>query len=321
MADLRTTYMGIQLKNPLIIGANNLTSEPEKAKRMEDSGAAAIVYRSLFEEQVQWENRHLFEDGKDGLLELKKGEKYPSTDTFLEELRKTKDALSIPVFGSLNAVNFESWIEYAKKIEQTGVDGLEINLYYVPNDFELMGRAIIQEKLDIVEAVINATQIPVAVKLSPFYTNPLYVIKEMDKLGADAFILFNKLFQPEVNVETEEMRLPDTLSSSDEHNLPLRYTGLAYGNIDADICSSRGIYNAENAIAMILAGANTFQIVSSIYKHGCDRIGYILKGIEEWMDKKSYSSLADFRGKLSRQNIKDPHVYRRAQYVDILLHG
>ncbi len=321
MLDLKTTYMGIELKNPLIIGANNLTSNLEKAKKMEDSGAAAIVFRSLFEEQVQLENRHLFEDGQDGLLELKEGVSYPSTDNFLNELRKTKEALSIPVFGSLNAVNFESWIEYAKKIEQTGVDGLEINLYYVPNDFELTGRAIIQEKLDIVEAVIRATSIPVAVKLSPFFTNPLYVIKEMDKLGADAFVLFNKLFQPEVNVDTLEMRLPDTLSSPDEHSLPLRYTGLTYGNINADICSSRGIYTAESAIAMLLVGAQTIQVVSAIYKHGCGRISHILQGMKAWMEVKGYHSLEDFRGKLSRQNIKDPWVYKRAQYVDILLHG
>ena len=321
MADLKTKYMGIELKNPIIIGANNLTSELDKAKKMEDSGAAAIVYRSLFEEQVQLDNLHLFEDGFDGRLELKDGKSYPSTDKFLNELRKTKEALSIPIFGSLNAIHFESWIEFAKKIEQTGVDGLEINLYYVPNDFELMGRAIIQEKLDIVEAVIKTVNIPVAIKLSPFYTNPLYVIKEMDKLGADAFVLFNKLFQPEVDIKSEKMIFPDNLSCPDEHNLPLRYTGLVYGNINADICASRGIFSAENAIAMILAGANTVQTVSSIYKHGCVKIEEIVKGLEHWMDQKGYTTIDDFRGKLSRKNIKDPMVYRRAQYVDILLHG
>jgi dihydroorotate dehydrogenase (fumarate) len=198
---------------------------------------------------------------------------------------------------------------------------LEINLYYVPNDFELMGRAIIQEKLDIVEAVIKAVNIPVAIKLSPFYTNPLYVIKEMDKLGADAFVLFNKLFQPEVDIKSEKMIFPDNLSCPDEHNLPLRYTGLVYGNINADICASRGIFSAENAIAMILAGANTVQTVSSIYKHGCGKIEEIIKGIDFWMDQKGYNTIDDFRGKLSRKNIEDPMVYRRAQYVDILLHG
>ena len=237
----------------------------------------------------------------------------------LMNLVRAKKAVDIPVFASLNAINFESWIEYSKKIEQTGVDGLEINFYSVPTDFELMGRSIIHEKFDILEAVKKAVKIPVAVKLSPFYTNPLYVIKEMDKLGADGFVLFNKLFQPEIDIDTEKLRFPYNLSVSDDSRLPLRFAGLIYGNINAGVCSSRGIFTGEDVISMILAGADCVQVVSTLYKNGIDQIGSILKDVERWMEDKGYKTLDDFRGKMSRKNIDDHFAYRRAQYVDILM--
>jgi len=232
---------------------------------------------------------------------------------------KAKEALSIPLIASLNAVHFESWVEYSKKIEETGVDALEINFYSVPTDLEIMGKAIIHEKIDILEAVKNAVNIPVAVKLSPYYTNPLYVIKEMDKLNADGFVLFNKLFQPEIDIDKEEMRFPYNLSHHDESRLPLRFAGLLYGNIDATICSSRGIFTGEDVISMILAGADCVQVVSTLYKYGIDQITAILTDINRWMESKNYKKPDDFRGKMSRQNIQDPFAYRRAQYVDILM--
>ncbi len=325
MTNLVTKYMGIELKNPVIVGACNLVINVDNLKRMEDAGAAGIVYKSLFEEQIQLENLQMFEEMQAfGNSNVESGGLFPDIEhagpeEYLMKLREAKEAVDIPVFGSLNAVNFESWIEYSKKIEQTGVDGLEINLYSVPTDVEIMGKAITNEKIDILQAVKNTVKIPVAVKLSAYYTNPLYIIKEMDKLGADGFVLFNKLFQPEIDIDNEEMRFPYNLSNHDESRLPLRFAGLLHGNINASICSSRGIFTGEDVISMILAGADAVQVVSTLYKNGIEQIESILTDIARWMDSKDYKTLGDFRGKMSRQNISDPFAYRRAQYVDILM--
>ncbi len=325
MANLKTKYCGIELKNPVIIGASNLVTNVDNLKRMEDAGAAAIVYKSLFEEQIQLENLQMFEQMDEYSGRYAEGSslfpdvEHAGPEEHLMNLVKAKKAVDIPVFASLNAVNFESWVEYSKKLEQTGVDGLEINFYSVPTDVEIMGKAIINEKLDIFEAVKKAVNIPVSVKLSPFYTNPLYVIKEMDKLGANGFVLFNKLFQPEIDIDKEEMRFPYNLSNHDDSRLPLRFAGLLYGQIDAGICSSRGIFTGEDVISMLLAGATCVQVVSTLYKNGIEQVTSILTDIERWMNDKNYKTLDDFRGKLSREHINDHFTYRRAQYVDILM--
>jgi dihydroorotate dehydrogenase (fumarate) len=325
MTDLTTSYLGIKLKNPVIVGASNLVTSLDNLKRMEDAGAAAIVYKSLFEEQIQLENLQLFEQMEEYSERQAEGSslfpdiEHAGPEEYLMNLVKAKEALSIPLIASLNAVNFESWVEYSKKIEETGVDALEINFYSVPSDFEIMGKAIIHEKIDILESVKNAVKIPVAVKLSPYYTNPLYVIKEMDKMKADGFVLFNKLFQPEIDIDKEELRFPYNLSHHDECRLPLRFAGLLYDNINASICSSRGIFTGEDVIQMILAGADCVQIVSTLYKNGIEQITAILTDIERWMKDKKYKKLDDFKGKMSKKNIQDPFAYRRAQYVDILM--
>ncbi|MEZ5198946.1 MAG: dihydroorotate dehydrogenase-like protein [Bacteroidales bacterium] len=325
MADLKTRYMGIELKNPVIVGASNLVTQVDNLKRMEEAGAAAIVYKSLFEEQIQLENLQLFDQMEEYTHRHAEGSslfpeiEHAGPEEYLINLRKAKESIGIPLIASLNAINFESWIDYSKKIEETGVDGLEINFYSVPSDFEIMGRALINEKIDILQAVKNSISIPVAVKLSPYYTNPLYVIKEMDKIGADGFVLFNKLFQPEIDIDNEELRFPYNLSNHDECRLPLRFAGLLYDNINASICSSRGIFTGEDVISMILGGADCVQVVSTLYKNGIDQISSILTDIERWMDAKKHATLDDFRGKMSKKNINDPFAYRRAQYVDILM--
>jgi dihydroorotate dehydrogenase (fumarate) len=325
MADLKTSYMGIELKNPVIVGASNLVVNIDNLKKMEDAGAAAIVYKSLFEEQIQLENLQLFEQMQEYTDRHAEGAslfpdiEHAGPEEYLMNLILAKKSVNIPVFGSLNAVNFESWVDYAKKIEETGVDGIELNFYSVPTDVEIMGRALTNEKLDIMEAVRNAVKIPIAVKLSPYYTNPLYVIKQMDKIGANGFVLFNKLFQPEIDIDTEELRFPYNLSNHDECRLPLRFAGLLHGKIEGSICSSRGIFTGEDVISMILAGADCVQVVSTLYKNGIDQIGAILTDVERWMDKKNYKTLTDFRGKMSKENISDPFAYRRAQYVEILM--
>ncbi len=324
--DLKTNYMGVALKNPVIVGASNLVTDIGALKKIEQEGAAAVVYKTLFEEQIHLENLqhfHAEEDYADRHAEMSSGP-FPhyeesGPEAFLKNLREARETLNIPLFASLNCVYDETWEEYAKKIEETGVAGLELNFYSIPRNFEIDGRSILTEQLDLLEKVKNAVKIPIAVKLSPYYTNPLYVIAEMDKRGADAFVLFNRLFQPEIDIDLEEHYFPYNLSTQNDNRIALRFAGLLYGEVRAQVCANTGIFTGEDVISMIMAGADTVQVVSTIYKNGIGQIGTILTEVETWMKKKNYKSLDEFRGKLSKKTLRDPFTYKRAQYVDILM--
>jgi dihydroorotate dehydrogenase (fumarate) len=324
--DLKTKYLGLELKNPIIIGASNLVTDINMLQKLEAAGAAAIVYKSLFEEQIHLDNLMMeqnmteYDERHAEMTSVFPKDFYEAgPEEFLMHFKEAKKVLNIPLIASLNAVEFDTWNEYAKKLEDAGADALELNLYNNPKDFEMTGRAILNEELDIIEGVKKVVSIPVSIKLSPFYTNPLYTFNEMDKKGADGLVLFNKLFQPDINVNTQEMFFPYNLSSEFENRLPLRYVGLLYDEINADLCASRGIFTGDDVIKMILAGANAVQVVSAAYKLGPLVITKMLEDIEIWMEDNHYNSFDEFRGNMSKKNIKDPFAYRRAQYVDILM--
>lgn len=324
MAKLSTSYMGIPLKNPLILGACNLSSKPETIKQLEEAGIAAIVYKSLFEEQIQLENLQLFEDLTEyeerhaEMLRLFPNLEHAGPKEHLVNLKKLKEQVNIPVIASLNAIYEVSWVDYAEQLAKTGVDGLEINLYSVPGYFEVNGTSIEEKQLEVVKAIKHAVKIPVSVKISPFYTNTLNFIKKVDETGADGLVLFNRFFQPDIDIQKEEFHYPWELTSERDRMLSLRYGGLLYDNVEGDICLSRGIYTGDDVIRALLAGANVVQVVSTIYKNQPKVVGEILDTLSKWMDSKNYATLDDFRGKLSRKNLKDPFAYKRAQYVDIL---
>ena len=323
--DLSTTYAGLKLANPIIIGASNLVTDLKFLKKLEEAGASAIVYKSLFEEQIQLENLEQYHAVEDyGARHAEMSSMLPEVsdggpDEFLFNLAKAKKELKVPLIASLNAVYDDTWYEYAKKIESTGADAIELNFYAVPREFDIDDNSILMEQLDTLEGVKKVVNIPVTVKLSPFYTNPLYCIGEMDKKGADGFVVFNRLFQPDIDLEKEELHYPYLLSNEEDNRLPLRFSGLLYGNVKAGICANTGIFTGIDVAKMILAGADSVQVVSTIYKHGPKQIGKMLGELEEWMKSRKYNSLNDFRGKLSKKNINDPYAYRRAQYVDILM--
>lgn len=327
MVDLKTSYMGLKLKNPVIVGASNLMLNLENIKRMEKAGAAAIVYKSLFEEQIELEKLQLddmieeYSERNAEMVNIFPRMEHAGPLEYLVKLKKVKQSVSIPVIGSLNAVNRDTWIEYAKKIEETGVDGIELNLFYIPRDTGKDGILVENEQLEIVKTVVGSLSIPVAIKLSSFYSNPLNLVKKMDLLGAGGFVLFNRLFQPDIDTVKQEQSFPFRLSSPGYHRLPLRFTGLLYGNINADICSSSGVFGGEDMIKLLLAGASCIQCVSTLYKNGIGHIGTMLEEVGEWMKDKGYKSLGDFRGKLSLKQQKDPFAYQRAQYVDLLMKG
>ena len=324
MANLSTTYMGIPLKNPLILGACNLSAKPDTIKKLEEAGIAAIVYKSLFEEQIQLENLQLeeelseYEERNAEMTRLFPNMEHAGPKEHLMNLRKLKESVNIPVFASLNAVYDISWVDYAQELEKTGVAGIELNLYSVPGYFELEGTSIEEKQLEVFKAVKQAVNIPVSVKVSPFYTNTLNFIKKIDEAGADACVLFNRFFQPDIDIDKEDFYFPWELTSEKDRMLSLRYAGLLFGNLEGDLCISRGIYTAGDVIKAIMAGASVVQVVSTVYKNQPQVIAEILDGLSKWMDGKKYADLADFRGKLSRKSLKDPFAYKRAQYIDIL---
>jgi dihydroorotate dehydrogenase (fumarate) len=323
--DLKTTYMGITLKNPVIIGASNLVTDLEMVRKLEDAGASAIVYKSLFEEQLQLEaaeldeDLHEFDERNAEMTSLFPKVVHSGPKAHLMALRQLKQSVSIPVFASLNCVNAESWVEYAVHLANTGVDGLELNFYNTISDATKTPEVIEGERIDVLKKIKAKVKIPVSVKLSPFYTNMMNVVTRMDKEGADGFVLFNRLFQPDIDIHTEELKLPYNLSCKGDNRLSLRFAGLLAGNVKGSVCSNTGIIDGEDVVAMLLAGADAVQVVSTIYKNGVGQITSILEFIDKFMRDKNYQSIADFKGKLSKKNLNEPYAYRRAQYVDFLM--
>jgi dihydroorotate dehydrogenase (fumarate) len=325
MADLSTKYMGLNLKNPIIVGASNFVKDIDNIKKIEEAGAAAIVYKTLFEEQIELERLQLSEELNQynerhaEMISLFPDIEHAGPREHLMHLRKTVEAVTIPVIASLNCTSDETWVEYAKAIEQTGVNAIELNFYAIPGDFKKEEKAIVTEQLDVVNQVKKSLRIPVSVKLSPFYTNVLNVVQMMYFEGVDGFVLFNRLFQPDIDIEKETFHFPYQLSHPDDICLPLRYIGLLHGEIRGSLCASTGIYTGADVIKMLLAGTECVQVVSTLYKNGFGQIGKMLTEMTAWMDYKKYDSLDSFRGKLSRKNLKDPFAYKRSQYVDILM--
>jgi dihydroorotate dehydrogenase (fumarate) len=325
MVDLKTKYLGLELKNPVILGASNLVTKLDNLKRAEEAGAAAVVYKSLFEEQIQLESAQMddqleeYNERNAEMVKLFPTIEHAGPEEHLINLRKVKETLGIPVIASLNALYTESWIDYAQQLEQTGVDALEFNFFYIPRDTQTDGRDVNNQQIEIIKAVRPKVKLPISVKLSPFYANPLNIISQMDKIGVDGFVLFNRLFQPDIDIEREQHFSPFNLSSPDDNKLSIRFAGLLYDQIQASICSNTGIYTGSDVVKMILAGADCVQVVSTVYKNKIEYISTILKDLEKWMESKNYSRLSEFRGKLSQKNTNDPFVYKRAQYIDLLL--
>lgn len=325
MANLTTKHMGISLKNPIILGASNLVGNVDNLKKAEDAGIAAIVYRSLFEEQIQLEGYELenqleaYDERHAEMINLFPNIEHAGPKEHLYNLRKAKESVSVPMIASINAIYKESWVDYAKQIEETGVDGLELNFFAIPRDMEKSGHDIIAQQLEWLKAVKSSVKIPVSVKLSPFYTNILKTVSDLDKAGADGVVLFNRLFEPDIDVEAEKHAAPWNLSTPSDHRLAIRYTGLLHGNIKGSIVANNGVYEGTDIVKMILAGADAVQSVSTFYHNGIKHIKAMLSELEEWMDRKGYKSIDDFKGNLSSNAINDPFVYKRAQYIDMIL--
>ena len=328
MKNLKTKYMGIELDNPIILGASNMATDLDTLKKAEELGAGAIVYKSLFEEQIQLERFQLderlteFNDINAEMLTTHPNIEHAGPDEHLLNIRKAKESLSVPLIASLNAVNNDIWIKYARLLSETGVDGIELNFYQIPSDFDKGAKEIEDEQINIVKEIRKNISIPVSVKLSSDYTNILNFIKKLDQAGVDAFVLFNSFFQPDIDINQEKHIKSFNLSNEGDYRKSLRYAGLLFENIKADICSSHGIFTGADVIKLILSGSTCVQVVSTLYKNGLTQINNIKKELVEWMDNKNYNSIDEFRGKLSKNKLSsNPFVYKRAQYVDLLMNS
>lgn len=326
MLDLTTTYMGLHLKNPLVASASPLSKKLDTVRRLQDAGAAAIVMYSLFEEQItheSYELDHYLERGTHSYAEALSY--FPDLDTYnmgpetyLEHLHRVKQAVQIPVIGSLNGISSGGWVEYAEKIEQAGADALELNIYYLPTDPNLSSMEIEDEYVQLVRDVRAKVHIPLALKLSPFFTALPHIAQRFASAGADGLVLFNRFYQPDFDLETLEVVPNLQLSTSHELRLPLRWIALLYGRIEADFALTSGIHTAYDVLKAVMAGASVTMMASTLLEHGVGRLMYILADLQAWMDEHEYSSITEMKGSMSQQAVAEPAAFERANYLKTL---
>ena len=326
MADLSTTYLGLQLKNPVVASASPISKKLGGIRRLEDTGASAIVMYSLFEEQIVQESLaldHYLSQGTDTFAEaltyFPDLENYNvGPDEYLNLLRKAKETVKIPVIGSLNGVSTGGWIDYAQKIEQAGADALELNMYYLPTDPELSSHELEQSYVDLVKDVRSQIHIPLAVKLSPFITALPNFSRRLVQAGANGLVLFNRFMQPDLDIETLEVTPHLVLSDSDDLRLPLRWTAILYGRIDADLALTSGVHSAQDVLKAMMAGASVTMLASELLNNGTKRIGEILNDMQMWMETFEYQSVTQMKGSMSQRSVAEPAAFERANYMKAL---
>ena len=326
MLDLTTTYLGLKLKNPLVASPSPLSEKVENVKRMEEAGIAAVVMYSLFEEQIIHESLeldHFLNRGTESFAEALTyfpniGKYSLAPEKYIQALEKTKRAVNIPVLGSLNGVSTGGWIEYGRKIQDAGADALELNLYYLPTDITLTSSQMEDNYLKLVSNIRAGIKIPLAVKLAPFFSALPNFANRLVEAGADGLVLFNRFYQPDLDLENLEVVPNLVLSSSDELRLPLRWIAILYGKVKADLALTSGVHTSEDAIKAIMAGANVAMTASALLKRGTIAIQQILTGMEEWMTSREYVSVQQMRGSMSQGAVAEPAAFERANYMKVL---
>jgi dihydroorotate dehydrogenase (fumarate) len=326
MVDLSTTYLGLNLKNPLVASASPLSKKLDSARSLEDAGASAVVMFSLFEEQIIHESlalNYFLDRGSESNPEAATyfpdlGHYNLGPDGYLELVRKLKEALSIPVIGSLNGITPGGWVDYAARIEQAGADALELNMYDVATDSSLTSHDLEQVYIDLVSDVSKQIHIPLAVKLSPFFTSLPNFAARLVKAGASSLVLFNRFMQPDIDIETLEVSPNLHLSTSEELRLPLRWVAILYGRVQADLALTSGVHQAEDVLRAMMAGANVTMLASELIHNGVGRLTEIQSAMGQWMEKFEYESIKQMRGSMSQQAVTDPGAFERANYMKAL---
>jgi dihydroorotate dehydrogenase (fumarate) len=323
---LATTYLGFKLRTPLVPSASPLSEKLDNIKRMEDAGASAVVFHSLFEEQLRPANHQMRrgsgnggEFSSDALGDYSEQPDFKvDPEAYVNHIAKAKEAVRIPIIGSLNGSTFGGWQRYARHIEQAGADALELNLYNVPTDPERTANDIETEYLSIVTSVKGLLKIPVAVKLSPYFTNLSWFARRLDVQGTGALVLFNRFYQPDIELETLEVSPNVLLSTPMAMRLPMRWIALLYGRIGANLAATSGIHHGVDALKMIMAGADVTMLCSVLLRHGIDHIRVLEREMREWMEDHEYESIDQIKGIMSQKNCPDPAVFERAQYMRAL---
>lgn len=324
--DLTTTYMGLNLKTPLVASAGPLQRNLENIRQMEQAGISAIVMYSLFEEQIAHEGRELeYYIGQGQYTFAEVQSYYPDFQTYntgpdgyLEKIAEAKKAVSIPIIGSLNGVSTGGWVDYAQKIEQAGADALELNIYYIPTDPGMTGTTLEDRYVDLVKDVRSKVTFPIAVKLGPYFTSMPNLSKRLDEAGANALVLFNRFYQPDFDLDNLDVVPNLTLSTSAELRLPLRWISLLHGKVQADLAATTGIHTAEDVLKAIMAGANVTMMTSALLKFGIGYVTELENNIQDWMVEKEYKSIAQMKGSMSQVNSDQPAAYERANYMKVL---
>jgi dihydroorotate dehydrogenase (fumarate) len=326
MVDLSTDYLGLALKNPLVPSSSPLSRHTDSAKRLEDAGAAAIVMHSLFEEKIEQEERNLarfFHQQSLGHGEADSFHPVPEhyqsyQEKHLEQLQKLKAELDIPVIASLNGTTPGGWIDYATALQDEGADALELNLYYIAANEEEDARAVEDRYVETLEALRTKVSIPITMKLSSQFSALLNVAQRFDESGASGLVLFNRFYQPDIDLETLTVTPTLELSSSVESLLRIRWVAMLFGRVDCSLAVTGGIHCAEDVIKALLAGASVTHMCSALLNHGPSHLTTVLKELEEWMTEREYESVKQLRGSVSQRNASDPAAYARANYVNVL---
>lgn len=323
---LTTTYLGFKLRTPLVPSASPLSENIDNIKRMEDAGASAIVFHSLFEEQLRRDQHELqFYLEQNTAISAEAATYFPEPpafrvgpDAYAENIARAKAAVNIPIIGSLNGATFGGWLKYAQAIEQAGADALELNIYSIPTDPDLSAEDIEQNYLAILASLKGQLKIPVAVKLSPYFTNLAQFARRLDRAGANALVLFNRFYQPDIELETLEISPNVLLSSPMAMRLPMRWIALLHGRLGANLAATSGIHRATDALKMLMAGADVTMLCSVLLRRGIDHIRVIEREMLQWMEEHQYESVEQLKGSMSQEHCPDPSAFERAQYMRAL---
>ncbi len=326
MIDLNATYLGLNLKSPLVASASVLSKKLENIRKMEDAGLGAVVLYSLFEEEVDHESIELnyflnrgTESFPEAITYFPDLNNYTlQAEKYLDLIREAKKSVSIPVIGSLNGVSTGGWIKYARQIEEAGADALELNLYYVASDAQIDCQSLEHAYLDVISAIRAQIQIPLAVKLSPFFTSLPNFLQKISQAGVQGAVLFNRFYQPDLDIENLEVQPYLELSTSSDLLLPLRWIAISHGRLPLDLALSSGVHNGRDMVKAIMAGASVVMVASEMVARGIPRAAEMLQEFEQWIMKHDYASASEIRGILSQKNVASPAVFERANYMKAL---
>lgn len=324
--NLGTTYMGLDLKHPVVASASPLSGTVDGIVRLEDAGAAAVVMPSLFEEQVQHQTdtmERIMGTGEDGFAEslshfMEHDDYQLDPDNYLETLRLASEQTGIPVIASINGVTNRGWIDIARMMQEAGANGIELNVYYVPAQISLSGRAVEEVYLDVIKAVKGAVSIPVALKMSPYFSSVGDMARQFTEAGADALVLFNRFYRPDFDLEHLQVVPNVNLSTPAEVRLPLLWLSLLYGHVKVSMAASHGVHSATEVVKCILAGADVTMTTSALLQHGVGHLTTLVYGLQQWMEEKEYNSVAQMKGIMSQRLATDPSAFERANYIKML---